>query len=493
MPIGLSQKLGILSQSPHDLAPVAAEAAAEKRERWIPSRYTVRATTEDGRLVLWNTLSGAMSVFSVEQRPVIESMLSRKGFEYSDKGLVRHLRRRGFLMRADADEMRQLRLKFGQQHYRNDLLQLILLSSEDCNFRCTYCYEKFARGTMEPWVRTGIKKLVEKRIGGLKALTTSWFGGEPLYGWEAIEELAPFMLETAKKHGVYYLSNMTTNGYLLVPEVAEKLLAWKINRFQITLDGPPETHNCSRPARDGSETFATILENLVELHKRPEPFNVALRINFDRENASLLREFLGTIEETFERDPRFSLRMRAVGKWGSPNDVDLDVCSDQDEDRVRRELAQEAERRGLVLSDTLLDYKSFGSQVCYAARPYNFIVGANGNLMKCTVDLDQKERNRVGTLTPEGDLDLDHDRLAKWTEPAFENDKQCKKCVVLPSCQGMHCPQYRFDTDTPPCTPLRSRFKEEMIAVTRSEAPAEGFKSAETGEVKKTSAGELSA
>ena len=49
---------------------------------------------------------------------------------------------------------------------------------------------------MQPWVRTGIKRLVEKRLDGLRTLRISWFGGEPLYGFAAIEDLAPFFVET---------------------------------------------------------------------------------------------------------------------------------------------------------------------------------------------------------------------------------------------------------------------------------------------------------
>ena len=30
----------------------------------------------------------------------------------------------------------------------------------------------------------------------------SWFGGEPLYGWEAVEDLAPFFMEMADEHEV---------------------------------------------------------------------------------------------------------------------------------------------------------------------------------------------------------------------------------------------------------------------------------------------------
>ena len=39
-----------------------------------------------------------------------------------------------------------------------------------------------------------------------------------------------------------------------------------------------------------------------------------------------------------------------------------------------------------------------------------------------TVDLDKEDRNVVGFLTEEGDLQLDTDKLALWTEPAFERD-----------------------------------------------------------------------
>lgn len=463
MPLGLNQKLGILQRSPHDLVgPATPETAAPRKEAWVPSRYTVRAVTEDGRLVLWNTFTGSMNVFSSGQRPSIEMLLSRKGFEFQERGIVRFLKQRGYLVRQGTDEFRQFQLKFGQDHYRQDVLQLILLASEDCNFRCTYCYEKFARGTMAPEVRAAVRKLVEKRSGRLRHLGISWFGGEPLYGWEAIEELAPYFYDVSRKNGLEFSSNMTTNGYLLTPEIADKLLDWKMNRFQITIDGPPETHNCSRPTRDGGDSFETIFENLLALHRQSRDFLVNLRINFDRDNSPQLHRLLEEVEKAFERDRRFQLRLRAVGRWGGPNDADLNTCTSSEEHRIKTDLKREARRRGILLADELREVRGFGSQVCYAARPYNFIVGADGKLMKCTIDLDQVDRNIVGRLLPDGELELDLDRFAMWTEPAFEKDTQCQKCVILPSCNGLHCPQIRLDYNRSPCTPIRTHFKEEM-------------------------------
>jgi uncharacterized protein len=467
MNLGMSQKFNILQQSPHDLLPpeAAEKPADEEVDRWVASRYTVRATMEDGRLILWSSYNGAMSIIRPELKEAVEALLTHRGFAARPRGLVKYLRDKGFLVKEGTDEYRRIQIGFGQQQYRADRLELILLPSEDCNFRCTYCYEDFVRGTMQPWVRGGIKKLVEKRLNGLRSLSVAWFGGEPLYGWEAIEDLAPFFLETAERHSLHYGSNMTTNGYLLTPETAGKLLAWNVRSFQITLDGAPEDHDRNRPARDGQGTFWTIFNNLKSMRERTDLFRVDLRVNFDRQNHARIDDLLGMVQEEFGQDPRFNVRFRAVGQWGGPNDADLDVCVGDEAQQVAMELKEAARKRGLAGSDGLHEIKGMGAQVCYAARPYNFIVGASGKLMKCTIDLDKYDRNVVGQLKEDGELALDVDKMGLWTEPAFERDGKCQKCVVLPVCQGVFCPQIRIESGKSPCTPLRKTYKEELRAV----------------------------
>ncbi len=462
--MGLSSKFSILERSPHDEGCQGDDVASADPlvGRWSPSRYTVRARTNDGRLILWNTFHGTMSVFEEKQRATIESLLHRKGFEGRLEGAAKYLRDRGFIISADADEYRQFQHAFGRQHYRQDTLQLILLASEDCNFRCDYCYEEFARGTMKPDIRAGVKKLVERRLHGLRSLNISWFGGEPLYGWPAIEELGPFFFEIAEKNELRFQSSMTTNAYLLTPEIAEKLLAWKINKFQITIDGPPEFHDQSRPTRTGEGTFETILTNLEALSQREEWFAVDIRVNFDRKNHPHMDDFFDRIEQRLGTDSRFRIRFRPVGRWGGKNDPNLDVCVGEEASEIQWRLKDEARRRGLNVSDGLRDVKGVGAEVCYAARPHNFIIGATGKVMKCTIDLDTKDRNVVGELLPDGELVLDADKMALWTEPAYSTDKKCQKCVILPACEGLHCPQIRMDYNRSPCTPLRKGYKKEM-------------------------------
>ncbi len=465
MAVGLTSKLNILQQSPHDfLPPEVHQPTATSWTHWVPSRYNVRATAEDGRLVLWNTLSGKMTVFKPEDREPVLELLHKKGFEAPKEGVVEYLVKRGHLVRQDVDEYRQFQQLFGQAHYRTDVLELILLASEDCNFRCTYCYEDFARGTMIPQVREGIKNLVQKRIKKLNRLSVSWFGGEPLYGWEAVEDLAPFFVEMAEEHEVPFSAQMTTNGYLLTPEVADKLLAWRVRHFQITLDGLPEHHNHSRVGRDGSPTFERVFDNLKALARREENFNILLRVNFDRTNSVGLSKFIEMLAREFKNDPRYNLSLKAVGKWGGPNDAQLDVCGGDEAARIRRDILAQARKQGLHFG-SLRDAARLGSRVCYAARPYNLLIGATGKVMKCTILLDKDDSNVVGRITPEGNLDLDRDRMALWTEPAFEQDSKCRQCVVLPNCQGISCPLVRIESNKQPCISTRHNPKGELLEI----------------------------
>lgn len=463
----------VLSKSPLDRIPIrivdgpirkGAELATEQPGRLKPSRFNVQATTEEGWLLLWNTYSGSMNAFRPAQHDAVRALISQKTDADDGKRISRYLSDRGFLVPAATDELRRVQYAFGTENHRTDRLELILLASEDCNFRCTYCYEDFRRGTMQPSVREGIKNLVRSRIGALKELSVSWFGGEPLYGMEAIDDLGPFLSRIAKEAGLRYGTHMTTNGYLLSDEVADRLLAYGINDFQITLDGLPDDHDRHRAARDGSKTFDTIFNNLCRLAQRPDRFTVVIRVNFDKENSPGLVAFLPLLQERFANDDRFVLAFHSVGQWGGANDANLPVCGVDESQAVRVKVTAVARSLGLNVTGGWQPGLGAGEEVCYAARPYNFIVGAHGDLMKCTIDLDKADHNIVGKLMPDGSLELDVDKMALWTEPAFERDTGCQSCHMLAACQGVHCPKIRIDSGERPCPGIRRTAKQEMVA-----------------------------
>lgn len=455
--------------SPYDRAnsrtdlPALVQLTHRRPQQWLPSRYNARMVAEDGRLMLWNTLNGTISVFKPEDREAVVAHLAPTGLQGPLDRYGKYLSRRGFLVESGVSEMDLFRLRYSREQWRTDTLQLILLASEDCNFRCTYCYEKFKAGTMAPQVRQGIMSMAMQRAPYLRELGVGWFGGEPLYGWEAVEELSPFFKDIADRHGISHSQNMTTNGYLLTEERATKLLSWGCRKYQITIDGLAEEHDCKRVGRDGSPTHAVILDNLRSMKARHDVFLVVIRVNFDQANVPRLGAFIEALSEDFGGDDRFQLRFRAVGKWGGDNDSNLSTCGVEEGEAVIQDLRARADAANMRKeAGGIRPMVSLGSQVCYAARPYNYIVGATGKLMKCTVVLDELEENVVGQLHPDGRMEVRDDRLLKWVAPHFESDSMCQKCYVLPVCQGSMCPLPRVTRNTRQCCHVKSHLKQEM-------------------------------
>lgn len=443
-----------------DLA-IASVATSDRRlvrlgpapVHWVPSRYNARVTTSDGVLVLYNSYTGAVSGFPEPHAEQVCKLLDQAGFTEPQESLSKlkaYLVERGFVIPQDTSELQRFRHRYAQGQHQPDTLELILLTSEECNFRCIYCYESFPRGTMEPWVQEATIGLIKARIPRLNRLQLSYFGGEPLLGIEAIRNIAPVAKDAAQSAGVRYSSSITTNGYLLDSNTLDELIEYGVSSYQISLDGFRECHDHNRPLKDGGNTYERIYQNLLSMHRSKHEFMATIRVNFDAVNLSKMPEFLDEINGLRD-DRRFKIRFFPVGKWGGPNDDELAVCG----------LNSEREKRKLDVYASELGYRTegrlpyitprSGSNVCYAARPYNLIIGADGKLMKCTVVLDTRDYNIVGHLTPDGRADISVDKLIAWTAPYFEDDEVCKQCFFLPVCQGVSCPLPRIETGSRPC------------------------------------------
>jgi uncharacterized protein len=320
---------------------------------------------------------------------------------------------------------------------------------------------------MEPWVRKAVIDLLEKRASKLSRFSASYFGGEPLLGLEAIEEIAPAFVEICQKQQIAFNATMTTNGYLLTPELFQRLLQWRIRGYQITIDGAPEDHDSHRVLKGGGPTFQVIYGNLLEIHKLPDDFGIVLRVNFDQTNLPGMREFL-ELMLPFKDDPRFVFRFYPIGTWGGPNDADLEICGLHGE-RERQELDMLAAELGFH-SETRMPYLDPRGKlgVCYAARPYNLLIGADGKIMKCTVALDTRDYNVVGHLTVDGRVDIDLDKFTKWVKPYFEEDSTCKQCFYLPVCQGCSCPLPRIASGERPCPPEKKEIVRTLASIWNS-------------------------
>jgi len=83
---------------------------------------------------------------------------------------------------------------------RNDHYHLILYPTEECNFRCVYCYEDFEVGNMPDWLVKSVKIHLENKMKKIKKLDISWFGGEPLVAKKILFEIAEYAYNLCLKY-----------------------------------------------------------------------------------------------------------------------------------------------------------------------------------------------------------------------------------------------------------------------------------------------------
>ncbi|MBP1933001.1 radical SAM/SPASM domain-containing protein [Ammoniphilus resinae] len=425
---------------------------------WVPSRFNAVSHTDDGGVILYNSYTGAIATFTQEED--VLSALRRGGVKGELSTTHQALVESGFLVSSAVNE--DTRAQFLHQSlHRTDLMHLVVMPTEACNFRCSYCYQTFPRGTMKQEVRDSLKQLIEQKARYIQHLTISWFGGEPLLAFDVIEELSHSILQSATRFGFDYSAEMSTNGFGLTLDRFRSLLSWNVRRYMITLDGLEDMHDSRRFLAGGGGTFQTIIQNLKEIQSIDGDFEIFIRVNFDEDNLGEVPKFLDYLGELFKGDSRFQTFCRPVGRWGGANDGDLPICDSRIAESKIWEFTEQGLSKGLEMSSMVESLLMPTGSVCYAAKPHSFVIGSDGSVYKCTCAFEE-EFNHVGSLLADGTLDIDYDKLALWVMSGEEQDEVCRSCFYRPACQGNHCPLYRMRTGKRPCPYEKRKIKKVL-------------------------------
>ena len=426
------------------------------------SRFNIVARTENGNCLLSNSVTGAVCLISNEKYKTVKSSLNCNEDNEELQLLIRDLRKGGFIIDDEIDEASRVKYLANYDAYKGDHLNLIILPTEQCNFRCAYCYESFQKGEMSEEIRKRIKQLVEKKAPLLKRLSVGWFGGEPLMAYDTIMDLSHAFLETKKTFGLQYDSHITTNGYLLDRKMMLQLLSVDIRRIQVTIDGFREEHDRRRKLTHGGETFDVLATNIKTAKELDEKFQFTVRVNFDNDNVNGVPQLLDLLKEIFKEDRRFGVFFRPIGNFGGINGEinKLNLASREDNIPIQLTLEEQALARGLKVNEGF-KAPSLQSYLCYAAQPNSFVVGSDGSLYKCTVYFNN-DVNKIGYVDKEGNLKTNLGKMAQWVGYKGDEDPVCKRCSLLPSCYAAACPAARLMSKTRPCPMKVSEVKEGL-------------------------------
>jgi putative arylsulfatase regulator len=390
---------------------------------------------DNGQMLFINTLNKNL-MYSDETSRIqhILDNLSTGGLSETDQGILNSLLKNGFIIVHDYDEKTIAQKRYWDEVY-DSRLGITVMPTEQCNCRCPYCYESFSKPHMDDKTVEALLSFLGKNLIRYTGLNISWFGGEPLLALEVVEKISKKVLEMCRVRHIMYDSSITTNGVLLTPEVFRKLLNCRISRFQITLDGPKATHDQTRVLRNGKGTFDTIINNLIAIkNSQASAIRVNVRINVTKQTLNMLPEFIEFLSDTFGDDKRFSFYFRPIGDW------DHNIEEGTLKDSLLPSL--EAVYKILLENPRKLNYgilyQLLLSSMCYANKRNHFVLGSDGTVYKCTVYFNENI-NKVGKLTPNGVIDWDEEKLAKWVNNDFSASK-CKTCFLAATCHGKGCP-----------------------------------------------------
>jgi len=110
-----------------------------------------------------------------------------------------------------------------------------------------------------------VDTLVKLR-GKDKDLVVDFYGGEPLLNIETLMATVDYCRENQSKWKVNFHFLLATNGTLLTPSVAKKLLNKGV-QVAVSIDGPKAIHDNNRPFINRKGSFDTISSNLKEMPK----------------------------------------------------------------------------------------------------------------------------------------------------------------------------------------------------------------------------------
>lgn len=333
----------------------------------------------------------------------------------------------GIMVPDPAAELEMLRTIFDTTRPNTPFSAIVVLNL-DCNLACPYCYEAALRGQHYMSAETTallVETIRRERIAPGQPVRLTFYGGEPLLSLDLIRSIAQPLQKAAQEKGVAFNFSLVTNGTLLNRACAEELVALGLNGAKITIDGPAELHNQSRPYVSGNGSYEAIVRNVLDVY---DIVPLQLGGNYTRNN---YREFPAMLDDLLARgiDParvRMMLFAPVVPKAGEQALTDFNegcACSYEPwlvEASVF--LREETLKRGFPAPKPKLS-------VCMVELDNDLVISHEGNYYKCPAFMVYPQL-RIGSLS-EGIADYydSHQRDIWKTE-------ECLNCAYLPICFG---------------------------------------------------------
>lgn len=375
-------------------------------------RYCLTEEVEDG-ILLFHLLTRELLLLSKE--------------EYASMMELEYLKAHWFLVPEDIKDHEQVELvryvlsnNRRQPKYINNYT---ILTTTDCNARCFYCYELGCKKvTMNEETAHKTVEYIKKHRGNEK-VKISWFGGEPLMNYPAIDRIC----QKLQQEGIPYVSRMTSNGYLFDEAMVERAKAsWNLTSVQITLDGTEDVYNRSKAFvyKEGS-AYQVVTDNISRL--LAAEIKVMIRLNMNLKNAQDLLQLADILKERFAGKKGLRvypyLLFDASKTWEER--YSLEEWNKLYE--LFHELEEKLDKNGLMHKGNKMLKKELPLVHCMADSGNAVVVVPDGHLGLCEHYTDSEFFGHIDSE------ERDQKMIESWKE-RIDELLECKECFYYPEC-----------------------------------------------------------
>ncbi|MCI5997108.1 MAG: 4Fe-4S cluster-binding domain-containing protein [Parvimonas sp.] len=327
---------------------------------------------------------------------------------------------------------------FQSGFYEKSMLNVTIILTLECNFRCPYCFETLKKENISNKLYNVIEFLTKFIIDNkIKHLNINWFGGEPLLEISNIEKIYNLIYPLCKLKGISYNSTITTNGYLLNKYTYNKLKSMKVSTFQITIDGVEKVHNEYRYLANGKGTFNKIISNLDDILKEDtSDTNFIIRTNCSDENIDYMPEYFKFFINNF------GIYSNVMADFHQVTNFSNNCNSEVSDTKKMVDLINNFVSIGGNHVPIL--WRLYSKNSCLAFDKNCFVIYPNGKVSKCSVDSDSNRVN-LGFVEDYYNVKNINDSIM------FSDFDECKECEFASFCKNGDCLIYEEKNKKPRC------------------------------------------
>lgn len=383
------------------------------------SRFTKLVDIDNQTSILYNAFSRQYITMTPEKREIVLKFLGEmnKGiYSQEEIEIFSEMTRKKIIVSDEENEVKQIEELENNECHRKDKFQIVIYTTNQCNFRCVYCTQEHIPKKLEEETIERIIMLITDIAEEVDEIELNWFGGEPLLQYENIVRILKMTNKICEKNHCICSSNVVTNGYLLNRERLVELRKLNVKQMQITVDGNKKLHDKQRILINGGGTYDTILNNICQALE--SGIKITLRVNV---GGKITLDVLDEIPAKYRAEVVVSI----ANLFQNKNKIST------------YEMAKQAIQRGYRYQER---YNSYAK--CIANKKNSLYIDADGRILLCSnTCTDEKE---IGKLQDKGKIEYsDKEKKKKMQSVSIVQNEQCKNCIELPLCIG-DCKYWRM-------------------------------------------------